>query len=88
MKGGPKQPYGLDRSGAGLYGLINEVQPVMGQDSNFDRRIERKEVVAAAADRFRILDKDGDGKLVLNGLPKTPFQKVLESRPQADGKPR
>ncbi|MBX3478848.1 MAG: hypothetical protein KF842_00460 [Caulobacter sp.] len=72
------KPYGLDRSGAGLYGLINEVEPVTGQDSDFNRRIDRKEATAAAKDRFRILDKDGDGKLTLDALPKTPMQKALE----------
>ncbi|MBI1405084.1 MAG: hypothetical protein GC145_03040 [Caulobacter sp.] len=72
--------YGLDRSGAGLYGLINEVEPVTGQDGDFNRRIDRKEATAAAKDRFRILDKDADGKLTLGTLPKTPLQKVLEER--------
>ena len=75
---GPPQPYGLGRSGAGLYGLINEVQPVMGQDSDFNRRVERKEVVAAARDRFAILDKDKDGKLPLDTLPQTPLQRAFE----------
>lgn len=78
--GNDGKPYGLDRSGAGLYGLINEVEPVTGQDADFNRRIDRKEAIAAAKDRFRILDKDADGKLTLDTLPKTPLQKVLEER--------
>jgi hypothetical protein len=66
------------RAGAGLYGLLNEIQPVMGQDSDFNRRISKAEATAAAKDRFALLDKDKDGKLVLETLPVTPLQKALE----------
>lgn len=76
--------YGRSRNGAGLYGLINEVQPVMAQDSDLDRRIDVKEVGIAARDRFAILDRDRDGKLTLATLPKTPFQVVLEAPPRKD----
>ncbi|RYF93945.1 MAG: hypothetical protein EON95_07195, partial [Caulobacteraceae bacterium] len=77
--------YGASRNGAGLYGMINEVQPVMGQDTNIDRKIERKEVLAAARDRFALLDKDGDGLLTLATLPKTPYQTILEAPPPKPG---
>ena len=77
--------YGRSRNGAGLYGLINEVQPVMAQDSDLDRRIDIKEVGIAAKDRFSILDRDGDGRLTLATLPKTPFQTILEAPPRKDG---
>jgi hypothetical protein len=66
------------RAGAGLYGLLNEIQPVMSQDSNFDRRISKAEATAAAKDRFALLDKDKDGKLLLATLPETPLQRALE----------
>eukprot|EP01030_Chromulinospumella_sphaerica_P016150 gene16150-15961_t len=66
------------RIGAGLYGLVNEVQPVMGQDSDFNRRISKAEATAAAKDRFAILDKDKDGRLTLATLPATPLQRALE----------
>ncbi len=78
--------YGATRNGAGLYGLINEVQPVAAQDSDLDRRIDRKEIGIAARDRFAILDKDRDGRLELAGLPRTPFQTILEAPPRK-GKP-
>lgn len=78
--------YGASRNGAGLYGLINEVQPVAAQDSDLDRRIDTREIGIAARDRFRILDKDGDGKLTLDSLPKTPFQTILEAPPPKDGR--
>lgn len=86
--GGPAKPpaYGLNRNGAGLYGLINEVQPVAAQDSDLDRRIDRKEVGIAARDRFAILDKDKDGKLTLATLPKTPLQTILEAPPPKDNR--
>jgi hypothetical protein len=80
--------YGSTRNGAGLYGLINEVQPVAAQDSDLNRRIDTKEVRIAAKDRFSILDKDGDGKLTLATLPKTPFQAILEAPPPRDGAKR
>ncbi len=79
--------YGTTRNGAGLYGLINEVQPVAAQDSNLDRRIDTREVGIAARDRFSILDRDRDGKLTLATLPKTPFQTILEAPPPKGGKP-
>lgn len=66
------------RAGAGLYGLLNEIQPVMSQDSNFDRRISKAEATAAAKDRFAILDRDKDGKLLFATLPATPLQRALE----------
>ena len=77
-KSGAKQTYDQDRAGAGLYGLLNEIQPVMSQDGDFNRRISKAEAVAAAKDRFAILDKDKDGKLTLDTLPTTPLQRALE----------
>lgn len=77
-----KQTYDHGRSGAGLYGLINEVQPVMGQDTDFNRRISRDEAIRAAKDRFAILDADKDGRLVLATLPRSPLQKLLEGVPE------
>lgn len=73
-----KQTYDHNRAGAGLYGLVNEVQPVMGQDGDFNRRISKAEATAAAKDRFAILDKDKNGKLTLETLPQTPLQRALE----------
>jgi hypothetical protein len=76
--GGGPPAYGVDRTGAGLYGLINEAQPVSGQDRDLNRRIDRAEAVFAAKDRFSILDFAKNGKLTLATLPKTPLQAVLE----------
>lgn len=81
-----RDAYGRTRNGAGLYGLINEVQPVMGQDADLDRRIDRREAEIAARDRFALLDRDQDGRLILATLPKTPYQTILETPPGKDGK--
>lgn len=79
---GPRpKAYGTTRQGAGLFGLINEVQPVAGQDRDLDRRISREEATYAARDRFTILDEDRDGRLYLAALPKTPMQEVAERGP-------
>jgi hypothetical protein len=59
---------------------------VAAQDSDLDRRIDRKEIGIAARDRFAILDRDRDGRLELAGLPRTPFQTILEAPPRK-GKP-
>lgn len=72
-KGGP-QIYNQARTGAGQYGLLNEAQPVMGGDADFNRRISRDEAVKVAKSRFAELDVDGDGKLALADLPLTPVQ--------------
>jgi hypothetical protein len=88
-KGAP-EAYGAQRSGAGLYGLINEVEPVSGQDRDFNRRIDKDEATFAARDRFAILDEDKDGRLTLETLPKTPIQATLEAMnaAEASGKER
>ncbi|MDB5469593.1 MAG: hypothetical protein JWR84_1153 [Caulobacter sp.] len=65
------------RAGAGLYGLLNEIQPVMSQDSDFNRRISKAEASTATKERFALLDKDKDGKLTLATLPRTPLQQAL-----------
>ncbi|CAN5356532.1 EF-hand domain protein [soil metagenome] len=75
-------PMGGMLQGAAPYGLLNEPQPVMGADSDFDRRITRDEAIRAARSRFALLDTDGDAKLRLADLPRTPAQG------RADGPPR
>jgi len=64
--------------GATPYGLLAEPEPVMASDGDFDRRITRAEATKAAKARFALLDKDGDGKLRLAELPRTPLQARLE----------
>jgi hypothetical protein len=71
--------YGYSRTGAGLYGLLNEVEPVSGSDGDLDHHVTRDEAARAARMRFALLDGDDGGALKLGDLPKTPLQAVLEN---------
>jgi len=79
-KRGGGGPMGGMLQGATPYGLLAEPQPVMGADADFDRRITRDEAMKAARSRFALLDKDGDGRLRLADLPRTPAQARLDAR--------
>lgn len=76
------QGYGAGRSGAGLYGLLNEVEPVSGSDGDLDHHVTRDEFARAARMRFDLLDPEKTGALKLNDLPKTPLQNLLENPPK------
>lgn len=76
------------RTGAGQYGLLNEPHPVRGADADLDGKISRAEATAAARRRFGLLDQDGDGRLPLADLPKTPAQLLFSApEPQPRRKP-
>jgi hypothetical protein len=78
-KDGGREEAGDQRpQGAGLYGLLNEPEPVAAADVRFDSRITLDEFLAASDRRFAALDKKGLGYLTLDALPKTPVQRVLE----------
>ena len=64
--------------GAGVYGLLNEPQPVTAPDLDFNGIITKDEWARAAERRFRRLDTDGDFKLRRTDLPKPPAQQILE----------
>ena len=76
------RPLVAPRQGAAQFGLINEPHPVRGADADLDHRVSRAEAEAAARMRFGLLDKDGDGKLALADLPKTPAQTNAEAPPE------
>jgi hypothetical protein len=63
--------------GAAPYSLINEPQPIMGADTDFDQRITLAEFRKAANERFDLLDKKKQGYLTLDELPRTPIQQIL-----------
>ncbi len=67
-------------SGAGLFGLLNEPEPVAAAETQFDGRITLQEFEAAADRRFDLLDPKQRGYLTLDTLPKTPVQKEIERR--------
>ena len=86
----PRRDGGLGNMllGATPYALLAEPQPVMGADADFNRRITRDEATRAANARFKLLDKDGDGRLTLAELPQTRMQRMLngEDEPREGGR--
>jgi hypothetical protein len=75
----PAQP---QRQGAAQFALLNEPHPVRGGDGDLDQRISRAEALTAARKRFSLLDVDGDGRLALADLPKTPVQDMIDRAPE------
>ena len=65
--------------GASQYSLIDEPQPVRAADSNLDFRVKIDEWQTASNQRFTILDRNGDGFITMDELPKTPAQFSLET---------
>ncbi|MFT4089520.1 MAG: hypothetical protein QM645_02220 [Asticcacaulis sp.] len=74
------QSYQARVQGAAQFSLINEPQPIRAADRNFDFRITEDEWIKATTARFNLLDRNKDGKLTLDELPKTPLQIGLEER--------
>jgi hypothetical protein len=68
--------------GAGVFGLLNEPEPVADTDANFDSHITLSEFLAAADRRFDVLDTKKLGYLTLETLPKTPVQVLLQHAPK------
>ncbi len=71
--------------GASQYGLIDEPQPIRAADSNLDFRVKIDEWVNASNQRFTILDRNEDGFITLDELPKTPAQ-IAGEAPAPDAK--
>lgn len=57
------------RQGAGRYSYLDIPEPVVAADSNMNRGIDPNEFAVAAAIRFKLLDRDGDGVLTWAELP-------------------
>jgi hypothetical protein len=72
--------------GAGLFGLLNEPEPVAAAETQFDGRITLQEFEAAADRRFDLLDTKQLGYLTRATLPKTPVQKEIEQRAKEDAR--
>lgn len=68
------------RRGAGIFGFIDQPEPVRAADIHINFRVSHKDWLEAAATRFGQLDAKHTGKLTLETLPKTPFQELLEAR--------
>ena len=61
-------------------------KPVRGADGNIDFRVSGAEWMTATNQRFEILDKNADGFLTADELPKTPLQIALEAPKDEKGK--
>jgi Ca2+-binding EF-hand superfamily protein len=55
-----------EATGGGRLGLLTIPEPVTAADTNLDRGVSSAEFQTAAEKRFRLLDRDGDGRL---GMP-------------------
>lgn len=69
--------------GASQYGLIDEPQPIRAADANVDFRVSTGEWQEAANQRFTILDRNSDGVITMDELPKTPAQ-LADEAPKDD----
>ncbi len=76
--GGPDTAGDRRAQGAGLFGFLNEPEPVSASDADFNGKITLSEFLAAADRRFAVLNAKGTGTLTLASLPKTPIQNALE----------
>ncbi len=91
---GPGPDLGATRSprqpliGAAVFGLLNDAEPVSSADSNLDGRVTRAEFLAAADRRFKRLDRNGDGKLTIEELPKPQAQVIAENEQRKKSKRR
>jgi hypothetical protein len=77
--------------GAGVFGLLDEPEPVAATDTDFNGHITLEEFLAAADRRFDVLDNTKLGYLTLATLPKTPAQAAIqrqEARRAKDARPK
>jgi hypothetical protein len=66
--------------GAPAYSLLNVSEPVASADDTFDGKITLEAFLRAADRRFALLNKNKDGYLTLDTLPRTPEQIAVEGR--------
>ncbi len=60
----------LGRQGAGLYSYLDFPEPITSADTNFNRGIDMAEFERAADQRFALLDRNGDGAIARDELPR------------------
>lgn len=60
--------------GAAWYSLLNEPQPIRSADADFSMSVSQAEWRAATERRFGVLDRNANGVLTLDELPRTPTQ--------------
>ncbi|HEU0097302.1 MAG TPA: hypothetical protein VFQ67_00875 [Allosphingosinicella sp.] len=71
--------------GAGRFSFLNIPHPVMAADADMNRGVSREEFARAADERFALLDRDRDGRLVQAELP--PLPQPRTRRPRNDERP-
>ena len=77
----PKIPVyerGLD--GAARFSFLRLPHPVMAADYDLNRGVSRTEFAQAAAERFALLDRDRDGRIVRAELPPLPQPRLRRPR--------
>jgi hypothetical protein len=74
----PRGRGGPVREGASPYTFLDQPEPVLAADTDFDSKVSLAEAQAAADRRFTVLDSNGDGYLTLEELPKTAAQQAAE----------
>lgn len=67
--GGKAPAYDTGRLGAARFSYFSLPEPVTAADRNFNRGIDAAEFAYAAEQRFKALDKNGDGRLAWSELP-------------------
>lgn len=82
LLGGGRAPQSGGVDGAGAYSILNLPEPVSGADHDFDGKVTREEWAAAAKARFKMLDKNNDGRLTLAELPLTRVQRLSAEKPR------
>jgi len=85
---GATRPQRQPLVGAAAYALLNDAEPVTSADSNLDGRVTKAEFQAAADRRFKRLDRNGDGKLTIEELPKPQAQVLAEAEAKKKSKKR
>jgi hypothetical protein len=60
--------------GAGRFAFFNIPNPVASADADINRAVDRAEFLAAAAERFRLLDPNQKKAVAMADLPRTPAQ--------------
>lgn len=67
-------------SGAAIYAMLNEPEPLRAADTDLDGRVSLAEWRAKTKRRFALLDTKGTGALLLAELPKTAVQEAADRR--------
>lgn len=71
-------------NGAGRFAFLNIPQPVIAADFDMNRGVSSDEFSRAARQRFALLDKDGDSRLVRAELPPLPQPGARRSSSRPD----